>query len=875
MKKNQGTLIRYTPDVNEGLTDMDVNLRKQAKLVNRTKKRVGKSYLQIFVSNIFTFFNLLGFIIFILMLLCGSVSNMMFIVIIVANTAIGVIQEIRSKLAVEKLSIVSEPTADVVRNGEKVTIATRDIVADDIIMYGAGKQICCDGELLIGEIEVNESMLTGESEPVKKRQGDALFSGSYVVSGNCTARCDKVGRDNYVEQLASRVKKAKTPDSELMKGIRRIIKFISIIIFPLGIATFFCSDQVRALLGNNVNMWNALWNNDVVTYLGKEMTVKEMIHEAIKAMSGSMIGMVPSGMVLLTSVALAVAALKLARKKVLVRELPCIEMLARVDTLCLDKTGTITDGSMTVQSIVPLDKTPVGELERMIAGVISATGDDNMTAQALKRYLKNVDPSDGTDAIPFSSARKFSAANIRGKGAIALGAAEFMFKKTSKSFAEKCNGFLAQGLRVLAVGRSSKPIANGEIDSLEPIALIVLQDTVRSDAPEIIKWFCDNDVDVKIISGDNPLSVSVIAAAVGVPNADKFVSLEGMTDEQVAEAATRYTVFGRVSPEQEATLVRALKKAGRTVGMTGDGVNDILAMRESDCAISVGCGTDAAKMVANLVLMDNKFSSLPGVVAEGRQVVNNIQNSSSLFLMKTSMTVLATILCLCISQTYPFEPQNLYAMEFFVIGICSFLLALKPNHELIRGKFIPNTLKRTLPSGVAMFLSVAMTYAFKDLLRLTSEQITTVAMFSMTATGVVALWILLFPYNWYNLVVGAIGTIGTVACYLMFPWALGLVNSWFGGLDQKPMYVDIDKYSILFIAINAVVMGSIIVGLKFIVPAVERRVAKRKKIAAVADGNVSPQDDFGAQQTTDDGREISAEQTEKDDVRADEERNSK
>ena len=855
MKKNNGTLVRYTPDINEGLTDLDVRLRREAKLINRTKKVVGKSYLQIFASNIFTFFNLLGFIIFLLMLLCNSYNNMMFIVIIVANTAIGIIQEIRSKRAVEKLSIVSEPTAEVVRNGEKQTVSTRDIVADDILLFSAGKQICCDSELLVGEVEVNESMLTGESEPVKKRKGDMLFSGSFIVSGNCTARCDKVGRDNYVEQLSSRVKKAKTPDSQLMKGIRSIIKFISFIIFPLGIATFFCSEQMRVLLGADINVWNCYWGHLGVDISGNNVNVTDWVNNAIRAMSGSMIGMVPSGMVLLTSVALAVAALKLARKKVLVRELPCIEMLARVDTLCLDKTGTITDGSMTVEKIIPLGKISLEETEKIVKSVVAATGDDNMTAQALKKYLDGVEPYDSTVCVPFSSARKYSAATLQGKGTAAIGAAEFMFKKASKDFTKQCNDLLAQGLRVLAVGKSSKPIVDGAVEGLEPIAIIVLQDTIRSDAPEIIGWFRDNDVAVKIISGDNPLSVSVIAAKVGVKDADKYISLEGLSDEQVAEAADKYTVFGRVTPEQKAILVRSMKKAGRTVAMTGDGVNDILAMRESDCAISVGCGTDAAKTVANLVLMDNKFSSMPKVVAEGRQVVNNIQNSSSLFLMKTSMTVLTTILCLFMSVTYPFEPQHLYAMEFFVIGICSFLLALKPNHALIKGNFVANTLKRTLPSGAAMFLSVAMTYAFKDLLGLTPEQISTVAMFSMTATGVVALWILLYPYGWYNLTVGAIGTVGTVLCYIVFPWALGLINGWLGGAEPTPMYVKIDGFSILFIAVNAVVMGGIIIGLKFAVPAVEKAVAARRaaKRGAV-DASQSTQQEDDSQSDTNGGK---------------------
>lgn len=822
MKKNT-ELQRLQADINQGLTLDEVKERVKAKKTNKVKKVVGKSYLSIFVSNICTFFNLLGIILFVISLVAHSgVENMTFIVIILANTVIGIFQEIRSKLAVEKLSLVSEPTAQVIRDGKEQTIKTRDIVLDDILVYSAGKQICTDSVVVIGEVEVNESMLTGESDAVKKKAGDVLYSGSYILAGNCTARADKVGKENYVEQLSARVKKAKMPPSQLMKGIRSIIKFISVIIFPLGLLTFFLNSNVLGMLRDpNVNLWTQYWQN----YSDPANTVVSLVDKAVLKMSGSMIGMVPSGMVLLTSVALAVAAFKLARKKVLVRELPCIEMLARVDTLCLDKTGTITDGSMTVEQVIPLSGTEE-EIKTYLASVLNATGDDNMTAVALKEYLKDVAPLETTAHVPFSSARKYSAATVKGYGTVAIGASEFMFKKTDKAFNSKCNELLKKGLRVLTVGFTKKAIsANGTADGLTPIAIVALQDTIREDAPEIIKWFVDNNVAIKVISGDNPVSVSVIAQKVGVANADKYVSLDGMTDEEVKAVANEYTVFGRVTPEQKAILVRAMKENGHTVAMTGDGVNDILAMRESDCAISVGCGTDAARTVANLVLMDNKFSQMPKVVAEGRQVVNNIQNSSSLFLMKTTMTVLTTILCLIIQMDYPFQAQHLAAAEFFVIGISSFLLALKPNRNLIRGKFVPNVLKRTLPSGAAMFLSVAMTYAFSNLLNLTSEQITTIAMFSFTFTGVCALLILLFPYDKINIGIGVLGAVGTVACVFLYTPAMGVLNGILGKPAPVPLflYSDFDLYRILFVVINVIVMSGILIGLKFLVAYIERK----------------------------------------------------
>ena len=824
MKQTQTQSPLEKPDVKVGLTSAQVDARIKAKQTNKVKKVVGKSYLQIFVTNICTFFNLLGFIIFLLMALCGSWSNMMFVVVILANTVVGIFQEIRSKIAVEKLSIVSEPTVDALRDGQKQNIKTQQIVLDDVLTYSAGKQICTDAIILDGEVEVNESMLTGESEPIKKKAGDMLYSGSFVVSGNCTCQVTAVGKDNYIEQLSAKVKLAKTPDSRIFKGIMSIIKIIAIIIFPLGIATFFTSAEIATLVGVD---------NVVGQYFQGVAEIKKTVNDAIVSAAGSMIGMVPSGMVLLTSMTLAVGALKLAHKKVLVRELPCIEMLARVDTLCLDKTGTITDGSMTVEKLVPVG-TDGQTLKQMLATLVGGTQDNNATAVAVSNYLKDVAPLATNAVLPFSSARKFSAVTTQ-SGTIAMGAAEFMFKREgNEQFFQQIETYLAKGLRVLAVGKSYSPIQDNSVTNLVPCGIVLLQDTIRADAPQIIKWFVENDVQVKVISGDNPLAVSVIAQKVGVAGAEKYISLEGLTDEQVWDVANDYTVFGRVTPEQKAILVKAMKAQGHTVAMTGDGVNDILAMRESDCAISVGCGTDAAKTASNLVLMDNKFSSLPNVVAEGRQVVNNVQNSSSLFLMKTCMTVCTTILLLFLPYSYPFAPQNLYAVEFFVNGIPAFLLALKPNHDRIKGSFVKNILKNTLPNGIAMFGAVALTYIFMRTIGLdvepnglvNSAQITTTAMIAMTSIGVAGLWVIMYPFDWLDFGIGMISTIGVPAFLTLVPLVYNSVLKDAIALDPSKamvLTVPIPTSAWIFIAVTVVAMTAVMILGKVVIKKLESK----------------------------------------------------
>lgn len=766
--------VRYETLPSVGLAAEQVTERRSDGLVNKVERTVGKSYAAIFLGNIFTFFNMLGLFIMVLMFALGSFDNLFFSVVILANTFIGIIQEIKAKKSIEKLSIMSAPTANVVRSGVESEIAVSDLVLDDIVRLEAGKQIAADSVVLEGEIEVNEALLTGESVPVKKRTGDALLSGSFVVSGSCRARVDHIGSDNYVEKLSAKAKKYQKPNSQLMRSINAIIKVLAIIIFPLGIGTYFVS---YADLGN--------------------------VAEALTKAAGSMIGMIPSGMVLLTSVALAVSVIKLARNNALVQDLYCIEMLARVNVLCLDKTGTITDGTMSVEDVEML--ADVKNFGVLMANCLAATGDANQSALAMAQRFGKESTFSVKAVIPFSSARKYSAASFDGVGTIAVGAPGFVCKPTDAT-AVKIEKYAARGKRVMLAAVSDGYITDDKLPEMKEAAIIVVEDTVREDAVEIINWFKQNDVAVRVISGDNPLTVSVIAGKVGIENAEKYVSLEGMSDAEVIAAAGEYTVFGRVNPDQKALLIKTIKANGNTVAMTGDGVNDILAMKEADCAVAIAAGSEAARSVAHLVLMDSKFSSMPKVVREGRQVVNNIQNSSSLFLMKTTMTVFTTILMLILGQMYPFEPKNLYIIEFVVIGIPSFVLALRPNSARITGRFISNTLLKTIPSGLSLSLSVLIVYIYSTVNGIpTAGETDVIALFvtmaamAMTLSGAVALAVMCFPYTWITGPTALLSAVLCVLCFVIRPIA--------GFMD----YVDVSGHVgviVLCVAVSAVIIVS-------------------------------------------------------------------
>ena len=724
---------RYNPTIDFGLTDTQVARRLECSLVNNVNKKYSKSYLNIFVNNICTFFNLLGLICFIALLLTKApFSNFFFVFFYLTNISIGIIQEIRAKHCIDKLSLIASKTITVIRNGKQEEILSQEIVLDDIILLGMGDQIPTDCLILQGDIEVNESLLTGESVAIKKKPNDQLLAGSFITSGNCTVQAIKVGKDNYVEKLSAKAKEYKKPQSEIMGSLKLIIKVISFIIIPIATASI-----LRSILVYHTN-----------------------IDEAVLGTSTIVIGMIPAGMFLLTSVALAVGIIKLARHKTLVQDLYSLEMLARVDTICFDKTGTITDGKMTVTDLIDLTKNDINSND-VISSMLFALKDNNQTAIALLNKFGENCSFTPTQILHFNSARKLSAVSFENMGTFAFGAPEFVLNKEEYSkHKEKIDEFAKKGMRVLVLANSKEYLTEDYIPhSFIAKSLIIIADSIREDAITTVKWFKDNGVAIKVISGDNPLTVSEVSKRVGIENADKYISLEGLTDQEVYNVATKYTVFGRVSPEQKAILVKALKDAGHVTAMTGDGVNDILALKEANCAISVASGSEAARNVSHLVLLDNNFNSMPKVVYEGRRVINNVQSSASLFLMKTLFTMLWGIITLCLPymQTYPYKLSNMIMFEMFIIGFPSFFLSLQPNDSRVEGRFISYVIKKSLPSALLMVLSVFVVEMFR-MANITSpdyvkEIYDTMGIYVLTFAGLINLYITCKPLNKYRSIV--------------------------------------------------------------------------------------------------------------------------
>ena len=711
---------RIKTDPKTGLNEEQVAARTNAGLVNVTINKNKKTYMGIVLSNLLTFFNLLSFLVAGALIAVGAANNVFFLVIVCANILIGIIQECRAKRTIDKISLITAPSANVIRNGQRLTIPIEQLVIDDIVLFTLGDQISADCIVLSGQIEANESLLTGEPNAIKKATGDTLLGGSFVASGNCVARVEKVAGACYTTSLAEKAKRYAKPKSELLGSLKLIIKIIGVIIVPLGILMWFSNSNF--LSGST---------------------------ETVKKTAGAIMGMIPAGMFLLTSMALAVGAVKLARKRAYVQDLYSIEMLARIDTLCLDKTGTLTDGTMKVTNVVKLTEIADKKLKSIFGSMLKALDNNNQTSQALTAHFGRNDDYYATGVVPFSSDRKFSAVTLKGAGTYAFGAPEYLMKTANIPVAKLIKEYSAQGQRVLIIMNSSNAISGNNLPSnMKPVALLVIQDHIREDAAETIKWFTDNSVRVRIISGDNPITVSEVSRRVGVPNAEKYISLAGMSDQQVIESAGKYTVFGRVSPEQKAVLVRALKAKGQKVAMTGDGVNDILALKEADCSIAMASGSEAARSVSHLILLDSNFQSLPSVVTEGRRVINNVAKSSSLFLMKTLFVIMLATLTLALGIAFPFAPNQLLMLELFAIGIPSFFLALQPSNDPIKGKFLLTIIQKSLPGAIIFIINFAACYVFSEYILPTGTlQYETMASYAITLSGLIMLFAICRPLD--------------------------------------------------------------------------------------------------------------------------------
>lgn len=760
--KPQNNVNRYNPKIDVGLTEDQVKKRTEQNLVNVSTTKTSKSVWSIFAKNIFTFFNLTCLLVAMCLIFVGAYSDLMFMVIVLLNTTIGIIQELRAKRTMDKLSLTNANFTKVIRDGEEQEIYKTELVLDDLLSLRPGTQIACDSIILSGNVEVNESLLTGESQPVKKGKGDTLLGGSFISSGTCVAKVNKIGDENYISKLSQKAKKFKQSKSELLTSLRALIKIISIFMVPIAILMAY---------------------NNYKYYLANPSQDYSLLYMTITKTSGCIIAMIPAGMFLLTSVALAVSVIRLAKKRTLVQDLYCIEMLARTDVLCLDKTGTLTNGSMSVKDVVILSDKTEKDVDKIIASMVNAFHEANHTALALKSYFGKPYYT-AEKSLPFSSERKFMACKFRSIGAYKLGAYEFVMDKPPIEIQKLAENYSLNGYRVLLLAESD---ANFSATGAKPIAFVLLQDNIRKDAPKTIKWFKDAGVDVKIISGDNPITVSEVAKRVGVENYDKYISLNGLSNTEVMEAANKYTIFGRVSPEQKAILVKTLKSQGKTVAMTGDGVNDILALKEADCSIAIAAGSDAARSVSQLVLLDSNFSSMPSVVAEGRRVVNNIQKSSSLFLMKTLFAICISIFVLCLNKTYPFSPIQFTLLEIFVIGLPSFFLALQPNTNKIQGKFLVNICKTTLPAGLTLVSTTIAMYIYQMFTGISTEVLVTMCSLALLVVGFIALFQMCKPFNWFK-------TIMYIAC-------LGLTITAVIVLYNIFKYVPLSYTEILFLII--------------------------------------------------------------------------
>lgn len=698
---------------------------------------------QIIKTNTFTYFNAVFLGLAIILVAVGSFRDITFLPVIIANTLIGIIQELRAKSVLEKLTVLNAQKALVIRDGHKKEIPTTELVLDDIVIFKAGDQISADAIVIDGSVAVNEALLTGEADEVQKTIDSELLSGSFIVSGTCTARLTKVGADSYAAQLTLRAKSIKTAEqSEIIRSLNKIVKAAGLAIIPIGILLFA---RQYFLHGADVQ-------------------------SAVEGMAAAVIGMIPEGLFLLASVTLAISAIRLATSKVLVHEMKSVETLAHVDVFCVDKTGTITSPDMVVQQVIELEQEKYPNLEVILSIFTHSLSPDNATMVAMQNHFKKP-KSKAKTTFGFSSKYKYSGAIIDGQEYV-LGAPEFVLKDAYENYRKKIESFSKKGYRVLCFGTYRGKLTGKELTaSTTPIALIVLENPVRETAPATFKYFDEQGVSIKVISGDNPLTVSEVSRKAGVVGAEKYIdAAELVSDKDYQKAVKKYTVFGRVLPEQKRKLVKALQDQGHTVAMTGDGVNDVLALKDADCSIAVSSGSDAAVQAAQLVLLDNDFSRMPDVVREGRRVVNNLERSGSLFIVKNVFSFVVAVLSIIIGFSYPFVPAQVSFVTMWVIGVPSFLLSQMPNTDLIRGRFIDNILEKAIPGGFANIILIMLAYLIFTIIGLPREHLSTACTVVFAIVGLVYLFRICRPFNTFRIIIWTTCAAGLASCFIFLPW---------------------------------------------------------------------------------------------------------
>ena len=732
-----------------GLSADEVNQRIKEGKINTATTVKTKSIKRIFYDNICTLFNLINVILFIMLLLVGSYKNLLFIGVVLFNTVIGIVQEIRSKKSVDTLTILTENKLDVLRGGEIVKLSKDEIVLDDVLILSRGDQVPADCLLVDGECMANESLLTGESDLIEKKVGDELLSGSFISAGSCYCRVNRVGADSYASKINAEAKYIKKNNSQILKSFKTIINICTAVILPVGVLMFISK---------------YLWHHETI-----QMTVINTV--------GALVGMIPGGMILLTSTVLAVSVIRLAKKKVLVNEMYCIETLARVDVLCMDKTGTLTAETMNVERVIDLctdsslSKTDSGLIKQSLASIAAASSDINATLQAISDYTDGIQPIPCKRFVPFSSETKWSGGCFENGKTYVIGAPEFVFPDRSKhpEIQQKI-GEVTETVRILVLACSDQEPKGSKLpDDLRPMALILIKDQLRDNVEDTINYFKEQGVTLKVISGDSVKTVQNIAIDTGIPGAENAVDMSTITsDEQLTEAAERCNVFGRVTPAQKKKLVLALQKHGHTVAMTGDGVNDVLALKEADCSIAMASGSEAARNVSQMVLVNNDFASMPEVVAEGRRSINNIERSSSLYLVKTMYSMILSVFFMFSALTYPFQPIQLSLIGALAIGFPSFVLALQPNKNIVRGNFTFNIIARAAPAAICVSLTIILTAVLSKVTNLSNVELTTIAVYITSLICMMLIIRLSIPFNPLRIGMLCISVIGFAIAFIVF-----------------------------------------------------------------------------------------------------------